>query len=122
MTSLILLIIFGLGMAFFATQNTGLVHIVLANYLISSVPMYVVVIVSLLLGIVISWFISIVDMMSSTVTIYGKDHEIKKSQETIVELKERIHDLELENAQLDKEVKEESRIEEKHAPSLFARM
>lgn len=93
MLALILLIIFGLGTALFATQNTGMVHITIANYLMNGIPMYVVVICSLLLGVFISWLVSLVDSISSTFTMYGKDSEIKKAHKTIDNLREEIHDL-----------------------------
>ena len=100
MLALILLIVFGLGTAYFSTQNTGAVHIVLGNYIFYDIPLYVIVIASILLGVFISWLISIVDSISSKVTIYGKDSAIKEAYKTIDVLKEENHNLELKNAQL----------------------
>ncbi|HYM65241.1 MAG TPA: hypothetical protein VES68_02045 [Candidatus Sulfotelmatobacter sp.] len=100
MLALIILIVFGLGTAYFATQNTGLVHIILGNYLIQGVPLYVIVVGSILLGVFISWLVNIVDSFSSTRVIYGKDTALKKAHETIEELREETHSLEMENAHL----------------------
>ncbi len=100
MLALIILIVFGLGTAYFATQNTGVVHITIGNYLIQRIPIYVIVVGSILLGIFISWLISIVDSISSRITIYGKDSAIKEAYKTIETLKEENHNLEVENARL----------------------
>ncbi len=100
MLALIILIVFGLGTAYFATQNTGLVHVMLGNYLIQGIPLYIIVVGSILLGVFISWLVNIVDTFSSTRVMYGKDSALKKAQETIVSLKEENHSLEMENAHL----------------------
>lgn len=129
MLSLILLVIFGLGMAFFATQNTGMLHIWLGNYLLSGIPLYVVVIVSLLLGVVASWIISLADNFSSILTLHWKDSELKKAHKTIDELIRDNNELELENTRLKERVNikpsaaEETNLDHTHddsiKPSLF---
>ena len=107
MLSLFLFIIFGLGVAFFATQNTGTVHILMGNYLISGIPLYVIVIASLLLGVLISWIISAVNDLSAMFTIQGKTSEIKRAQKTIAELKEENNSLHAENVHLQEELKDQ---------------
>jgi hypothetical protein len=100
MLALFLLIIFGLGMSYFATQNTGIVHVVFGNYLIQGIPLYIIVVGALLLGIFISWLISIVDTFSSKITIHGKVSEIKEAHEIINRLQQENHNLEIEIARL----------------------
>lgn len=92
MFALIILVIFGLGTAYFATQNTMPTILYIGNYRIADVPMYFVIIGSLLLGVFISWIISIID---------------RSPDKTIDALKEEKHDLEIENARF-KEKKSES--------------
>ena len=99
MASLILLVLFGLGVAYFATQNTGNVHILLGSFLVSNIPLYMVVVCSLLFGIFISWLVSLVDMASIYLILHGKRTELKKSQETIEKLQEQNHVLEVKIAQ-----------------------
>lgn len=106
MLSLLILIIFGLGVAYFATQNTGTVHMQVANYLIADVPLYVIVIGSMLLGIFVSWLISMVDSISSNLRIHGKDTELKKAYRTIESLKKDNNTLLIENTQLKGEQKQ----------------
>ncbi len=112
MFALILLILFSLGMAFFATQNTGPVDVHMANYLLPRVPIYMVVIGSMLLGIFISWLLSLLGTISSSLTIHGKDAALKKANDTIERLKEDKHNLELEIAHLNGEQKEEHIVKE----------
>lgn len=102
MESLILLIIFGLGAAYFATQNTGSVHILLGSFLISGIPLYVVVIGAMLLGVFASWLLSIVDKLSASFTIHGKDSQLKRAETEIEKLQEKNTKLELELAKLSK--------------------
>src|SRR6185436_12111375 len=100
MLSLLLLVIFGLGVAFFATQNTGLSHILLGGYLLKDIPVYVIVIASLLLGIFVSWLLSIADKFSTFFTIHGKESEIKRMQKEINDLRHENRVLETENNRL----------------------
>ncbi len=110
MLALIILIIFGLGTAYFATQNTGFVHIILGSYLIQGIPLYIIVVGSILLGVFISWLVNIVDSFSSARVNYGKDTALKKAHETIEELREETHSLEMENARLKGELSGSSNV------------
>ena len=100
MASLIVLIISGAGFAYFATQNTARISINLFHTTLSNIPIYVVVLVALLIGIIICWIISIFGFVSTTLTIFGKNSKIKKDSKEIENLNKRIHDLELENENL----------------------
>lgn len=100
MFTLILLIIFSIGIGFFATQNTAPVPVILGTQTLSAVPLYIVMLGALLLGIFISWFISLIDTFFATMTILGKNSALKNTQETIRQLKDDLHKLQLENAEL----------------------
>ena len=117
MESLILLIIFGLGVAYFATQNTGNVHILLGNYLITGIPLYILVIGSMLLGVFISWLLSLVNAFSVLFTLHRRDASLKNSEKEITLLEEKNHKLEMEIARLTgkdtdelEEIQEESNV------------
>jgi cell shape-determining protein MreC len=123
MLSLILLIVFGLLMAFFATQNTHLGSITLANYGFTSIPMYLIVVISMLFGVLVSWILSLVSTVSSSLTIHGKESEIKNANKTITELNKKVHALELENAKLAGEHGVETHTEEVvESPSVLQRI
>ncbi len=100
MFALIVLFVFGIGVAFFATQNTQAISITFANYPLSGIPLYLIVLVSLLLGFAVSWIISLVDVISSALKIHGKDSTIKEANKQIADLTKSVHQLELENERL----------------------
>lgn len=97
---LVVLVLFGIGGAFFATQNTQTVSITLANYFLRGVPLYLIVLGSLLLGFIVSWLISLVDVVSSAFKNHGKDSALKEAHKQVAELTKRVHQLELENERL----------------------
>lgn len=127
MLALLLLVVFGLGMAFFATQNVLGTTITIAGNTFTGIPLYVVVIGSLLLGIFVSWLISMINAISSTLTIHGKDTALHVRDEQIAELKEKIHQLELDNATLggEQHATDQTRTEESqevYRPSIAQRV
>lgn len=100
MLVLIVTVIFGLGIAYFATQNTTTITIKLAGYTLTDLPLYVMVVGSLLVGLLFAWIINLVSSISSSLTIHGKDKTIKEAKKTIADLTKKVHELELENTQL----------------------
>ncbi|HUQ85892.1 MAG TPA: lipopolysaccharide assembly protein LapA domain-containing protein [Candidatus Limnocylindrales bacterium] len=100
MFSLIVAILFGLSITFFAFQNAAGVPIVLGNFFLPNTPVYLVVIVSLLVGILMAWFISAIEGMSHFMNIRRKDSVIKDDRKSIAQMEDRIKKLEVENASL----------------------
>ncbi|MDP2692848.1 MAG: LapA family protein, partial [bacterium] len=64
MLAIIFTIIFAIAVAFFATQNTASVIINIPQYS-WSVPLYIVVLVSLLLGFVFAWILHLMNAFTS---------------------------------------------------------
>src|SRR4051794_15652727 len=114
MLSLLILIIFGLGMAYFATQNTGIVHVTLANYAIQNIPLYGLVLGSVILGIFISSLISMVNAISSNLKFRGKETQLREANRTIESLKKENNALHRENTHLKTEQKREVTEEKVH--------
>lgn len=114
MEVIILGIVVGLGITYFATQNTNLVNLHFGSYAVSNIPLYQVVIGALLLGLLLAWVFSLVNSLSSKITLHGKENRIKEDEKTIAELTKEIHQLELENTRL----KEKSGEEENDDKSL----
>ncbi len=100
MVLLILLIVFGIIAALFAVQNTTDVVVTVLGYTFTDIPLYLVMLGSLLLGLLVSSLINLSNIISSSLTIHGKDAKIKQSKGTVADLEKRIHQLELENAKL----------------------
>jgi uncharacterized integral membrane protein len=103
MLVLFVAVLFGLAIGYFATQNTTPVTIQVAQYAWENVPLYLVAVGSLLIGLFVAWIFYVARTVSSTVTIYGKDHQVKKAKQTAAVLEHRVHELETENARLDTE-------------------
>ncbi|HKA32567.1 MAG TPA: lipopolysaccharide assembly protein LapA domain-containing protein [Candidatus Binatia bacterium] len=100
MLALLIAVVFGAAVGYFATQNTIPVTIRLAEYAIEEVPLYLVVIGSLLIGLFIGWILFLARAVSSSFAIRGKNNEVRRARETIAELENRVRDLEVENARL----------------------
>lgn len=99
MSTLIVMVVSGIVFAYFATQNTGVVFINLLGTTYS-LPIYVVVLGSLLLGLLISGFISVVESLSSMFEIHNRDVKIDQSEKTVEQLKHKISDMEETNDRL----------------------
>lgn len=100
MFSLVIAIILGLIFAFFAGQNTNGVSLNLFSYQFLNVPLYLVVLSSLLLGVIISYLINLIEGVSSALILHGKNQTIHQTQTTVNKLETRVKELELENARL----------------------
>ena len=100
MLSLIVTILFGLGITFFAFQNSILVPVNPLGTQLFTVPLYLVVIISVLAGIVMAWIISLSNGLSHFIQIKGKENVIHQDKKEIKELQEQIHNLEKEQAKL----------------------
>jgi lipopolysaccharide assembly protein A len=100
MFSFIFLIVLALGFGYFATQNTQNVSVNFAGETLSHLPMYIVLVVTLFIGFILSWFNNLFDTIIAFVTISGNEKKIKEGKGTINDLTKRINQLEIENAKL----------------------
>lgn len=100
MITLILLVLAAIAAAFFATQNTSVASLTFAGYHFRGVPMYLIVLVSILIGLLVSAIMNFVGSVTSSFEIYGKNTKIKEGKKTVAELTKQIHQLELENMEL----------------------
>jgi uncharacterized integral membrane protein len=97
MLILILLLILGMGMAYLSKFNSMAVSVNFGAYIINNVPLFYVIVGSVATGLILSYLVYLVDTIFTSWTIKGKDQEIKKKKQEILELTKRIHQLELEN-------------------------
>lgn len=93
----------------FAIQNTASVPITLGTYKINQVPLYVVLGIALLLGLCISTILSLSDSLRASLKIRGKDNSIKDAKSSVHELTKKVNELEIENAQLRDQLREEQK-------------
>jgi uncharacterized membrane protein YciS (DUF1049 family) len=107
MLNLILLVVFALAFGYFSTQNTLTIPLALGPYTITAIPLYVVIGATLLLGLTFAWLISFLDSFTIKMTLRGKENEIKKNKTAIHEMTKKINELQIENANLKGELKNE---------------
>lgn len=103
MLALILFLIFGSAMAYLAFQNSTHVTLTFLTYTFPDVSLFFVILGSMLIGALLAYVIQLANSISTAITIHGKDHEIKKSEDNVIELTKKTHKLELENESLKKE-------------------
>jgi uncharacterized integral membrane protein len=108
MITLILLTILALLFGYFATQNVQDVSITLANYTLSQVPLWVVIGISLLVGLAVASIDSLLSAISSGLKLMGKDYTIRSGQSTIQELERKNEQLILENNRLKNDYQKKS--------------
>jgi uncharacterized integral membrane protein len=100
MPAIFLSVIFGLGIGYFATQNTSPVTLHMGELVLEEVPLYLIVLGSLLVGLFIAWTFYFARTLSTTLAIYGRDSAIKKAKQVVADLEQRVRDLEAVNARL----------------------
>jgi lipopolysaccharide assembly protein A len=100
MLVLILLLIVGSILVYISKFNFMPVSVNLGVYVISNIPLFYVIVGSLILGLVLSYLVYLVHAISTSFTIRGKDNQIKKNKDEVLELTKRVHQLELENEKL----------------------
>ncbi len=70
---------------------------------ITNIPLFYVVIGSILAGLLLSYFIYIIHSITTSIKLRKKDKKIRNAKAELAELTRRVHQLELENAKLKKE-------------------
>lgn len=103
MLTLILLLVLGSGVTYLALQNTAHITLSLLNYTFPDVPLYLVILGSMLVGVLLAYIIQLVNSISTALTIHGKDNKIKESEDDVNQLTKKTHQLELENESLKKD-------------------
>jgi uncharacterized integral membrane protein len=100
MFALLVVVIFGAGIAYFGMQNISPVTIRFNDFVWDDVPLYLVIVGSLFGGLFIAWILYFARSVSSTLTLYGKDRAMKKANHTVADLEQRVRELEAETARL----------------------
>jgi uncharacterized integral membrane protein len=106
MLSVILLVIIALAFGIFATQNTIGVPITFGSFVIPEVPLYVVLAVTLLIGLLFAWLISLANSLLYSRRLHDKDSAFASLRKENELLKQRNAELEIENTRLSAESKQ----------------
>ena len=97
--------------AFLATQNATLVTLHFGRTVLADIPLFFVVLSSILFGFAIASVVTIINLVKSKWTIFGQRGELKKTYKTMGEMQEQMGKLEGENATLRDQIKELSSVE-----------
>ena len=100
MLILILFLIIGSMLVYISKFNFMPVSVNFGMYILEDIPLFYVIIGSLVFGLVLSYLVYLINSISTALTLRGKDKTIKKNKNEVLELTKRIHQLELENEKL----------------------
>ena len=100
MLVLILLLVVGSILVYISKFNFTPVTVNLGFYTFPDIPLFYVIVASLLFGLILSYLAYLIHSISTSFKLKGKDKVIKKDKDTVLELTKRVHQLELENEKL----------------------
>jgi len=100
MLILILLLVVGSILVYISQYNFIPVSVNLGLYTFLNIPLFYVIVSSLIVGLVLSYIIYLIREISISFALRGKDNEIKENKDEVLELTKRVHQLELENEKL----------------------
>lgn len=100
MLSVILLVIIAIFFGFFSTQNATPTSLTFGDQVIADVPLYIVLGVTLLVGLLYAWLVSLVTSMQVKKDLRDKDRSLTDVRRENDSLNKRVVDLEMENTRL----------------------
>src|SRR3989344_6666267 len=103
MLVIILSLIVGTLLVYISRYNFQPVSVNLGFTVFSGIPLFYIIVGSLLIGMVLSYLVSVIKSISTSFVLHGKNVEIKKNKGEVLELTKRVHQLEIKNEKLGKE-------------------
>lgn len=100
MLILILFLIIGSALVYISKFNFTPVTLNLGIGVFPDIPLFYVIVGSLLTGLVLSYLVYLIRLISTSFALHGKNKEIKKDKDEILELTRQVHQLELANEKL----------------------
>ena len=100
MLFVILFLVVGSLLVYVSKFNLMPVTVNLKFWTFSNIPLFYVIIASILAGLTFSYLIYLIHVISTSLKLRGKNKEIKKNKNEVLELTKRVHQLELENEKL----------------------
>lgn len=97
MPTLILLLVVGSLLVYISKYNFTPVSVNFGFYSITNIPLFYVIVGSVVAGLLISYLINLIPTISTYFALRGKNSEIKKGKDEVLELTKQVHQLELEN-------------------------
>ncbi len=103
MLIVILSLIVGSMLVYISKYNFQPVTVNLGFTVLPGIPLFYIILVSLVTGLVLSYFASLIQSISTSFVLHGKNVEIKKNKDEVLELTKRVHQLEIKNEKLGKD-------------------
>ena len=103
MLEIIFSLIVGTLLVYISRYNFQPVSVNLGFTVFSGIPLFYIIVGSLLIGMVLSYLVSVIKSISTSFVLHGKNVEIKKNKGEVLELTKRVHQLEIKNEKLGKE-------------------
>ena len=100
MLQIIFLLLAGSALTYISRYNLELVSLNFGQYTIPDVPLFYVIVGSLLTGLILSYIMQSLTGISTYFKLRDKSKEIKMGQDEVLSLTKRIHQLEIENEKL----------------------
>jgi len=100
MLTLILFLIVGSILVYISKFNFGLVSVNLGFYIINNIPLFYVIVGSIVFGLILSYLAYLFHSIFISYTIRSKNHEIKKNKEEVLDLTKQVHQLEIEKEKI----------------------
>ncbi len=97
MLAIILLLVVGSVLVYLSKFNFMLVSVNLGMYTITDIPLFYVIVTSVLVGLILGYLAYLFHAIGNSYRLRGKNKEIEKNKDQVLELTKRIHQLELEN-------------------------
>ena len=90
----------GSGLVYISKYNFVPVTVNLGVYTLDNIPLFYVIVGSLVIGLLLSYAVYLIQAISNSIRFRGKDREIKRNKDEVLESTKRVHQLELENERL----------------------
>ena len=103
MLEIIFSLIVGTLLVYISRYNFQPVSVNLGFTVFSGIPLFYIIVGSLLIGMVLSYLVSVITSISTSFVLHGKNVEVKKNKGEVLELTKRVHQLEIKNEKLGKE-------------------
>ncbi len=100
MLNIIFLLITGSVFAYLSKDNLVPVTLNVAQYTFANIPLFYVIVGSLLVGLTLSYFVQVLGSITNSFVLRGNRQAIKSGRDEVLELTKRVHQLELENERL----------------------
>ncbi|MEX2028804.1 MAG: hypothetical protein WD988_04880 [Candidatus Curtissbacteria bacterium] len=106
MLSIIFTLIIALLISFLATMDASPATLYLGTTTIENIPLFYIVLGAMVIGVLLASVTTIINLIKSKLTIFGKNSDLKKSYQTLDQQQEKIEKLEEEKVVLKEKLKE----------------